>query len=367
MRIFFYLILMWSSTAFSQIEIHPPVYREPEEVRELFKQLQKAFADDQIILVPFMENGKFGYLDYESLKVVVPPMADRLTLKNTAHKEGYIGEMDNYSYTFNEDGNLTMREMNYGPPQIREERPSQNWALPTDIGVKIIPKSENFKGFTYRKNEEGRIYVSTFSELYDSGNLNNPNLWPIEIDGEVYGIAEIRNPENWQTLAGIISPDGKPLKGFDFNFNKILPLTGLKESLGNWFLVQKRNSDDSKFHLINSKGEFLSEKILPQLDYNQYFIKTQMSTPYHIPLGQLNYVVNNNKIIDLYELKFIDIIPENYEILYLDFIYLKNLESEKVEVKRQNAKIFVVVKDEKGNWFYMDFNEKKYIPKKGKG
>ncbi len=60
----------------------------------------------------------------------------------------------------------------------------------------------------------------------------------------------------------------------------------------------------------------------------------------------------------------INAIPENYTILYLDYIYLHNLESEDIEIQRKNSKIFAVVKDENGKWFYMDFEEKKYIPKK---
>lgn len=362
MRNCFYLILMWSSTAFCQIEINPPVYEEPEEVKELFQYLKKAFAGKSTFLVPFMENEKFGYLDEQNLEVVVPPIADALALRNASIKDVYVGAIGNYFYEFNDYGNLTIREMNYGPPQVSEELPPQNWVLPTDLGVKIIPETENFKGFTFRKDDNGKIYVSSFSEKYDSGNSNNPNLWPIEIGGEVYAIGQIKNSKNHESLAGIISPDGKPLKGFDFNFNKILPIKGLKESLGSWFLVRKSGSDD-KFHLINSKGEFLPESVLPKIDYSKFFTKNQMSTPYYIPTGSLNYVINYNKIIDLYELKLVEIVPENYQILYLDSMYLEKIETENMESKRQNAKMFAVVKDEAGNWFYMDFNGKKYIPK----
>lgn len=63
-------------------------------------------------------------------------------------------------------------------------------------------------------------------------------------------------------------------------------------------------------------------------------------------------------------MKLINAIPENYTILYLDYIYLHNLESEDIEIQRKNSKIFAVVKDENGKWFYMDFEGKKYIPKK---
>ena len=228
----------------------------------------------------------------------------------------------------------------------------------------MIPKNQKFKGFTYTRNEEGKIYVSSFSEIFDSKNSNDPNLWLIEMEGKVYGIGEIWDFKNSQKLAGIISPDGKPLKGFDFSFDKILPLKGLKESLGNWFLVRKSYTEDSRFHFVNSKGEFLSETILPKLDYSYNFTKTRRSTPYYIPKGSLRYGMNDNKIVDLYELKLINAIPENYEILYLDYIYLHNLESEDIEIQRKNSKIFAVVKDENGKWFYMDFEEKKYIPKK---
>lgn len=364
MRSVFYLILICSSTAFCQIDMSPPVYQEPDNVREYFQYLTTAFNGEPRILVPFMEDGKFGYLNHETLEVVVPPLAAILVLKNSTNHEGFVGELDDYYFRFTDGGNLIMGEKNLGPPQVSEEGPPQNWVLPTDSGIKMTPKTKNSKGFTYRKREDGKISVSSFSEIYDSGNKYDPNLWPIEIDGEVYGIAEIRDPKNRQKSSGIIFPDGNPLKGFDFNFNKILPIKDLKESLGNWFLVQKSNSDDSKFHLINSKGEFLSEKILPKLDYSRFFSKTQISTPYHIPRGVLNYAIYDNKIIDLYELKLLKVIPKKYEIIDLDFIFLENLEMESMENKRQNAKMFAEVKDEKGNWFYMDFNGKKYIPKK---
>src|SRR5690606_32540370 len=117
---------------------------------------------------------------------------------NSTNHEGFVGELDNYYSRFTDGGNLIMGEKNYGPPEVRDMPPPPNWVVSTDFGVKIIPKTEKFKGFTYRKREDGKISVSSFSEIYDSGDLKNPNLWPIEIDGEVYGIAEIRDPKNYQ-------------------------------------------------------------------------------------------------------------------------------------------------------------------------
>ena len=56
-------------------------------------------------------------------------------------------------------------------------------------------------------------------------------------------------------------------------------------------------------------------------------------------------------------------IPENYKIIYLDYIPLSNSNSDDFEEKRKHTMMFTVVEDENGNWFYMDFDGKKYIPK----
>ncbi len=298
MRHIIVLIFMWGSMAYSQIDINAIVHKELKEVRELYEYLKKAFEAEPTVLVPFMEDGKYGYLDFQTLEIVIPPVADRLVLLNTVFKNGFIGELDGYYLEFDGKENLTFKQ--YGPPQVREELPPADWGLPADLGAKMIPKNQKFKGFTYTRNEEGKIYVSSFSEIFDSKNSNDPNLWLIEMEGKVYGIGEIWDFKNSQKLAGIISPDGKPLKGFDFSFDKILPLKGLKESLGNWFLVRKSYTEDSRFHFVNSKGEFLSETILPKLDYSYNFTKTRRSTPYYIPKGSLRYGMNDNKIVDLY-------------------------------------------------------------------
>lgn len=362
MKCILLLISFLSLSAFGQIEIYPPVHRDPENVRSLYVELKKAIEKNPTILVPFKENGKFGYLDYQTLEILVPPMADALSLLNTNDKTGIFGELDGYYYTFDENQNLDFAM--YGPPQISEGFPNnQDWVRPADLEVKVIPKTDDFKGFTYEKDANGKIYVTSYSEKFKSQDRFYPKLTLIEIEGKVYGIGEIENSKNQENLAGIIAPDGKPLNGFDFNFNKILQLTGLKESLGTWFLVRKSDSDDHRFHLINAKGEFLSEMVLPKLDYSRNFLKTKQSVPYYEPMGELKYAINDNKIIDLYELKMVKSIPENYKIIYLDYIPLSNSNLDDFEEKRKHTMMFAVVEDENGNWFYMDFDGKKYLPK----
>lgn len=362
MKCILMLMSFFSLSTFGQVEINPPVHRDPENVRNLYVELKKAIEENSSILVPFKENGKFGYLDYHTLEILVPPMADALSLLNTNDKTGIFAELDGYYYTFDKNQNLFFAM--YGPPQISEGFPNnQDWVRPADLEVKVIPKTDKFKGFTYEKDVNGKIYVTSYSEKFSSQDRFYPKLTLIEIEGKVYGIGEIGNPKNQENLAGIIAPDGKPLKRFNFNFNKILPLSGLKESLGTWFLVLKSDSDDQRFHLINSKGKFLSEKVLPKSDYYRNFLKTKQLVPYYEPLGELKYAIIDNKIIDLYELKIVKSIPENYKIIYLKQIPLIHSNSDDFEEKRKHTMMFAAVEDENGNWFYMDFNGKKYIPK----
>jgi hypothetical protein len=185
-------------------------------------------------------------------------------------------------------------------------------------------------------------------------------LTPIHFGEEVVAIAIQFDDKTQLKKTGIIYQNGKPVKGFDFSFSDIKPLKLSNDSLVPHFLVRKLNSDDDNYHIANSKGEIISESILPNLNYLQNFHLTQNSTPYYQPISTLGYVLNSGKLIDLYNLKEVKFPNENLYFSDLDYIIAENLLSNEMVELRKKAIFFVKVREENGFEYFMDLSGKKF-------
>ncbi len=359
------ILLLMTNYSLAQVETSQPKSEYPAEVTELFQYLQAAYEGEPTILVPFIQNWKFGLIDYRTLNVVVPAIAPSLPLINTADKSGqidfYYADGTTYEFSKSQDDNQTITS--FGRPHVVETPPPGNWTIPASLGVKVLPADHSFKGFTYERNSEDRLQLTSYPEIYkDQGTYGSPyypHLTLIDIDDDVYAIAQ-----NQKYQVGIINTNGSPITGFDFNYQRVLPIKGMKESLGTWFLAMKDDSNENIFHFVNAQGEIMPESTLPALDYTINYVSTQASTPYHEPVSMLGYAINSGKVIDFYELKQVKSIPPEYKAIYLDAVGTSPIHTDDLDEQRTNTLIFAVVEDENGNRFYMDFDGKKYLPKR---
>jgi hypothetical protein len=237
--------------------------------------------------------------------------------------------------------------------------PPRDWKRPASFNLKII-EDEKFKGFTYEVNDEGYLYINSYSNIYQTSHLSFPHLTPVYMDKEVVAIAIQNDAKTNIEKMGLIYPDGKAVKGFEFNFKDIKPIKLSNKKLGTHFLVQKLNSDDLNYHIANSKGVIISESILPNLDYLKNFHLIQNSTPYYQPISTLGYALNSGKLIDLYKLKEVKISNENLYFSYLRYVVTEEITSFETEELRKNAILFVIVREENGFEYYMDLSGKKF-------
>lgn len=357
------ILLLTTNYSLAQVETARHKSEYPAEVTELFQYLTAAYEGEPTILVPFIQNSKFGLMDYRTLNVVVPAIAPSLPLINTADKSGRINfyYTDGTSYEFSKSQVGNQRITSFGQPQVLETPPPGNWVIPASLGVWVLPADHPFKGFTYERNNEGRLQLTSYTEVYKDqstyGSPYYPHLTLFEINNEVFAIAQ-----NQEYQVGIIDTTRNPITGFDFNYQRIIPIRGTKESLGTWFLAMKNDSHENKFHFVNAQGEIIPESVLPALDYSINFFSTQASSPYHEPVSTLGYAINSRKVIDLYELKLVNFIPAAYKTIYLNAVSTSPRHIDELEEQRKNTLIFAVVEDENGNQFFMDFDGKKYIP-----
>lgn len=131
--------------------------------------------------------------------------------------------------------------------------------------------------------------------------------------------------------------------------------------VGALFLVQELGAND--FKLVNAKGEFPLKNNVANLVSTQNFMKNERSAPYYESTGILKYTYDEHQVLDLYELKQVLFTPPQLKILGIEYINKREMKADTLEEERMNSVIFVIVLDENRNWFYMDLEGKKYLPK----
>lgn len=355
-KIILFLFLI-NPNLYAQIDSYSQKENYPEEVEKFYEQLKKALAISEI-LVPFVENEKYGYLDQKTLEVMVDPVAESLNLIRTDFHNYHIGIYDKTFWIVIEKGELILKHIAIG---VQDDPGPENWVR-SSFGAKRA-EDKKFRGFTYEINADGTPGLLSYSQLYYVNSQNIPQLTLFKINGDVYAIAQLDHKKSVERRMGIIKPNGEYLNGFDFNYNDILPVVGLKPSNETWFLVRELNSENNNHHFINSKGQLLPKSTLPDLYYATHFVKTKYSTPYYELVSTIGYVVNSNNIVDLYDMKKVDVLDKDMKAFYLNYINLSNDDSYmSIEEKRKNSLMFASVEDASGQWMYIDFNGKKYRP-----
>lgn len=188
-------------------------------------------------LVPFAGNGKWGFIDRNTKKVLVEP--------------AFISPFFFYPGT-NIDYNDTEIDISAsGEITAVPEKPivMMEEAVPGgmyDYDPKVKHSSDGFVGFTVNYFGE----LAYYSDLYQYNKQGIPgwNIQVVKFQDRYLGVVK-----NLQGKSGIIEQNGTPVKGFDFNFSDIHPNRGCLDSARAWFYVKKNETDN--YSLMNLDGE----------------------------------------------------------------------------------------------------------------
>lgn len=360
----FIISILFSLNCFSQIyDVQSQNSNFPKEVQEFRDELEAAFGKNDQILIPYFENNKWGYLDSKTLRKLTSAKANWLKIANSDSKELELGSMEinntNYLFSVVEKTIKVERPL---PPTTKEMLPEGNWKRPTEFFVEVI-EDYSFRGFSYVEDREGKLFLSSYSSAYKSGNKHFPNLTPIQLGDNVVAIAGLYDSKANQYKEGIIFPDGKAMNGFDFNFKSIKPILGTKLSLGSHFLVQKVDSIDENYYIANSKGEILNENVLPKLNYRQNYYLEKNATPYLKPYSTLGYAINEGILIDLYLLKKVPNISSKLIVTGIDYFLKGIVNTNDLEELRKNSIVYILVSESEESIYYRDLKGTIFKPK----
>ncbi len=280
-------------------------------------------------LVPFASNGKWGYLDRSTRKIVVKPLMQNPEFFNPDIKPFYNGVFVDISG----NGNISIEQPKDYASYTYEKGP--------DVDDKVRRSSDGFKGFTASISGE----LINYSDLYQYNTQGIPgwNIQLFQYKNQYYGIVK-----NKAGSAGIIDSKGNPLKGFDFNFNEIIANRGTKDTANAWFFVKKNEADN--FSLISTNGAVKN--------MNEIFNYPLLSTEI---FGYTPYIKGDSSaIFDRYEMKWIIKPQTKIKIQTIEFSS-KEILTRDLPKNRNKVNIYYLVVD-KGNSYFVDMKGKKYLP-----
>jgi len=281
-------------------------------------------------LIPFKKNDFWGYVDRNSLRVIVRPVFRELTFMGSCTKVLYkdntgihidsLGKIQKIDYPERED---------LGDIGVVFEMASED-----DLGPTPINKND-FKGFTLNEKNE----ITHFSDIY---NRYTPKFFnisgPFLINGKYYAIA------HKEKRSGVIDQEGNPLPSFDFVHAELVKnLEDAQENI--WFYY---NDDSGKGGFINEKGE---TKLAGELI--SYPFQSNMVFGFGIQSNeQLSGVLDRNKMEWVIK-------PQSRKITQIDYSYVG-------DCSRKGSKGYVALYfliENGSNAYYIDKDLKEYRPK----
>lgn len=326
-----------------------------EKTKSYFDTIKK---EDYMLLVPYAEGGKWGYLHKESLKKVTPAFANYLNFYKGDYRLGYVRDsitFDEFFFSLNNEGKVTFEASEVG---VMEVLPPITYsrAFPQELEKKSSKKG--YEGFEYKKSSV-YIDITAYSDLYESYDPRTPLLIPIKIDGKVYAIAGKKTKDPDIIHYGIIDSLGKPLKGFKFVHKNIRPVIGMKDTENTWFMVQDIADQKDQYSYINQKGKYKLKKELSSDIFNIYKSSKNHYPYYEIEKNILGYAITENSLFDLYEMKKINVVSMPYKILSIDYATTNIVKGETILEQRKKSNLYIWVQNEQEK-FYMDLKKKQY-------
>lgn len=329
--IFLAFLSLFSFSAFSQ---NSDSAREATEIK-VRKMFSKIPALKYPELVPFFGDGKWGYLDKKTNKIIVQPFLYGPVFFTPLAQIYYQGEFIN----FLEDGTIAAEK----PSQ--EQSFSQESAPASMDGYDNMVRSsdDGFKGFEVSNTGE----LLAYSDLYRYNRQGIPgwNIQVVKYQNEFYGIVK-----NLEGKAGIIDRQGVELKGFEFNYDEILLNSGTKDTLNFWVFAKKEATDN--YSLISNKGEVkMKEEIFNYpLTSNDLF-------------GFVNFEkADTTAILDRHLMQWL--VKPQTKIKVSQIFYSAQAKAKgEIAAIRKQVSIYYLVEDGK-NKYFVDLKGKKYLPRK---
>lgn len=301
------------------------------EIKKIFSKVpQGKYAD----LVPYAVNGKWGFIDRVSKKILVAPVFSSPYFFHPGINIYY----KNTDIDISSTGEVTLVSEQ---PQVMMD------VVEVSPGFGLDPKvrhyTDGFKGFTTYPNGE----LAYYSDLYQYNTQGIPgwNIQVVKYQDRYLGVVK-----NLQGKSGIIEQNGTPVKGFDFNFSEIIPNRGCVDSAHAWFFVKKNEQD--KYSLMNIDGEV---KLA-----NEIFSYPLTSSDL---FGYTPYIKGDTSaLFDFYTMAWLVKPQTKVRISEITFSS-KTLLSGEIAEGRKLAHIYYRVSDGKLEYF-MDLKGVKYLPKK---
>ncbi len=233
------LLLVYGNLLFAQETI-----ASESEVRKILESDFSKLQDlDLQYVIPFYQNEQWGLID-EHKKVLIPAKYRRIKLAKP-DIAGTFSKRFSFSYIAK---NREIKIVDHQSPKKRSATasppPPPQVSVEPDI-PRAISSRDGFKGF--QMNDENEL--TYYSDIYNSSSVPAFNVSvPFLIDGKYHAVARK------YTGAGIIDQKGNPLKGFDFNFETLVPLAkylAYRDSVI-WFYFKDKEGNTG---FINPVGE----------------------------------------------------------------------------------------------------------------
>ncbi len=302
----------------------------------LKKYFSKIHPSQYVNLVPFYDKDKWGYLDKNSKKKIIPaifPNSIDARFFNPDIKLNFGGNECEIKNT----GEIIVKSNNDFSEIYVTEISSNN-------NISRVKSSKNgFKGFTLAENGE----LLEYSDLYEYNKQGIPG-WNIQIfkhKNKHYGVVRNLNGEY-----GIIDSLGIPMQGFEFNYYEILINRKTADTSDVWFFI-KKDKNNKNYSLINTNGVIKCE--------NEIFTYPLLSSTI---FGLTTFDENNvSGIFDSYNMEWVLKPQTNIAIGHLYYSSNELLNTNDDE-QRFKANIYYLI-TEKNKKYFVDLNGNKYIPK----
>ncbi|MBA4056778.1 MAG: hypothetical protein C0490_18840 [Marivirga sp.] len=312
--------------------------RWPQLMKE-FKKAQDAIAKkftkiktlDPSLLIPFKQNGRWGYVNKNTLAVVVKPEFQELEFMNACT---YAYYKDRCRLKISSAGEIM--EVIY---PLRDEEVSVAVEADDDRGPKIVSSTNGFKGFTMDEKNQ----IVTFSDIYDTDcDYCEKIAGPYRINNTFYTL--VKKAGHY----GLIDQEGDTLPHFGF-VHKELVRNYKSNGQSIWFYF-KDDNDNNGF--MNEAGEV---KLYNELIGSLYSVFNRF---------QLNVQQNKDAsgVLDLGAMEWV-IKPQPLKITGIDFTIKGECVPYFYQVSRDQIIDRYFLTTEGDSAYYMDRDLRVYRPK----
>jgi tetratricopeptide (TPR) repeat protein len=296
-----------------------------KEKQSYLKKFDKIKDVPFLELVPFKRGNLWGFLSKKTLEVLIQPEFEKVTFGVECLKLKIADRNEIQLYSDN-----TIKQYYQISPKY------------FSVKRTIYPQNvDNLPRGGFITNDSCIAFVSNIydktSYSFDDEKYENiiDIKGPFLVNGKNYGVV------SKDKRMGIIDTDGKPLKGFNFNYFKLTNVSYFKGD-GHWFYFEDFSNN---YGFINQKGE---KRYVNMID--SYPFTSQNRAGYRA-LIKINSM-SNFQVLDFYTMELIHKNIE-HQFIRLD-LQLKECNQKMNYGARDNLQeLFCLVKDKNGNLFYI--------------